>query len=115
MMSGDINWINGSFWGKGTDGHFWVSAPSQYIGSRFLGFNSANVYPKTNGNNKPSGFPLRCVVQLFAPFLPELSAAFLFRLCYRAVSTGSLVVSTIEVQTGSSGHLRSSPILTHGA
>ena len=62
MMSGDINWGNGSFWGKGTDGHFWVSAPSRYIDSEFSGFNSANVYPKSNGN-KPVGMTLRRVAQ----------------------------------------------------
>ena len=89
MMSGRFNWNNGTLYGSGTYGGFWTSTPNSYIYSRYLSFSSADVYPK-NYVNKPYGFPLRCVARFFrtstyaqkiiVPLLPELPAAFLFRL-----------------------------------
>ena len=60
------------------------------------------------------GFAPRSKFLFPALFLPELSAAFLFRLCCRVVSTGKVVLSTIEVRSATSGHLRLSPTQVHG-
>ena len=80
-MSGNYGWNNGnSDWGvKNGYGYFWSSTPYAYAGSYGLHLSSTNVNPK-HGGGKPNGFTLRCVAQFFTPFLPELSAAFLFRL-----------------------------------
>ena len=51
---------------------------------------------------------------LLTPFLPELSAASLFRLWCQAISTGSVVLSAIEVRTATSGHLRLPLTQVHG-
>ena len=48
-------------------------------------------------------------------FLPELSAAFLFRLCCRAISAGAVVTSAVEVRAATSGHLHLTPTQIHGA
>ena len=105
MMSGSLYWASGNLNNRGTGGSFWASTPGSYTDSRYLDFYSTNVYPKRN-YYKPSGLTLRCVARFkisqkshpcstsiefrrFAPrskflfpayFLPELSAAFLFRL-----------------------------------
>ncbi|MBR3180744.1 hypothetical protein IKF63_01545, partial [Candidatus Saccharibacteria bacterium] len=44
------------------NGRFWASTPSSYTLSRYLFFDSANVYPK-HVSNKPDGLALRCVAQ----------------------------------------------------
>ena len=104
MMSGYLTWNSGNLTNRGTYGNFWSSMSSSYANSRYLYFNSTLVSPK-NGYYKSNGFTLRCVarnhpkspplfhlnnfsevrsalqIPLFlAPFLPELSAASLFRL-----------------------------------
>ena len=79
MMTGILGWFSGNLYDRGTSGYFWVSTPNSYTNSRYLYFYSTNVNPKNN-YSKPHGLPLRCVAQLFATFLPELSAASLFRL-----------------------------------
>ena len=79
MMSGYYWWGSGSTDRKGEYGRFWTSTLDSYTNSRLLTFYSTNVGPK-NTYNKAYGFTLRRVAQLFATFLPELSAAFLFRL-----------------------------------
>ena len=79
MMSGILYWSSGNLNNRGTDGYFWSSTPYSYTNSRGLGFGSANVNPK-NGSSKPFGSALRCVARFTCVFLPELSAAFLFRL-----------------------------------
>ena len=113
MMSGLLDWNGGSLGNRGTNGYFWASTLFSYTRSRNLGFGSTDVYSKSNAD-KPHSFTLRCVAQIFAPFLPELSAAFLFRLCCRAISTGTVVISSIEVRTAASGHLRLPPTQIHG-
>ena len=75
MMSGYLYWANGGLYDRGGYGLFWSSTAYASTGSRYLHFYSTNVNPK-NGSHKPYGSPLRCI----ARFLPELSAAFLFRL-----------------------------------
>ena len=75
MLSGDLNWFSGFLGSRGTRGYFWASTVSADVNASFMDFDSAKVRPQ-NGAYKPYGFPLRCV----ASFLPELSAAFLFRL-----------------------------------
>ena len=124
MLSGYLYWGNGGLYDRGAYGLFWSSTPYIYAASHSLDFRSPNVTPK-GGNNKPYGFTLRCVARFFrtstyaqkiiVPFLPELSAAFLFRLCCRAVSTGSVVISAIEVRAATSGHLRLTPTRIHGS
>ena len=79
MMSGTLFWVSGNLNSRGTYGYFWASTPLSYANSRRLYFYSTNVNPK-DGGYKPYGFTLRRVAQFFAPFLPELSAASLFRL-----------------------------------
>ena len=113
MMTGDLWWGNGGLYDRGMYGGFWSSTPYAYITSHYLYFISTNVNSK-NGSHKPSGFMLRCVARFICVFLPELSAAFLFRLCCRGIITGSVVISTIEVRTATSGHLRLTPTLIHG-
>ena len=103
-MSGYLNWSWGNLYGRGTGSNFWASTHNSYTNSRDLGFGSANVGPKNNVD-KSYGFALRRVAQLFAPFLPELSATFLFRLCCRAISTGATAVSGAKVRMAASGHL----------
>ena len=114
MMSGYLSWSHGNHSNRGTGSVFWASTLSSYIFSRHLRFYSTNVSPKDNGY-RPYGFTLRRVTltfrnfhpcsKFFASFLPELSAAFLFRLCCRAFSTGTVVISAVEVRTAASGHL----------
>ena len=102
MMSGYFAWSSGGFNSRGANGNFWASTPYSYTDSRYLRFDSTTVYPKS-GASKPYGLTLRCVARfkifthvppqylfggslgaqnsmLLARFLPELSAAFLFRL-----------------------------------
>ena len=89
MMSGYLFWGNGNLSTRGTYGYFWSSTPGSYVGSRYLYLTSTNVGPK-NGYGKSYGLSLRCVARFFrtstyaqkiiAPFLPEPSAAFPFRL-----------------------------------
>ena len=78
-MSGYLGWGSGNLIYRGTDGRFWASTPVTYTSSQRLYFYSTNIYPK-NGDNKPYGLPIRCVARFTCVFLPELSAAFLFRL-----------------------------------
>ena len=88
-MSGYLFWSSGKLFYEGTYGFFWTSTPRTYTNSRYLVFTSTNVYSQGNDHN-PIGWSLRCVARFFrtstyaqkiiAPFLPELSAAFLFRL-----------------------------------
>ena len=89
MLSGFLNWNSGYLNARGVGGYFWASTPAAYTGSRILYFVSTNVNPKDN-YGKPNGMALRCVARFFrtstyaqkiiATFLPELSAASLFRL-----------------------------------
>ncbi|MBR3180745.1 hypothetical protein IKF63_01550 [Candidatus Saccharibacteria bacterium] len=99
MMSGYLVWDSSNLGYRGTYGYFWASTLLSYIDSRGLLFYSTHVYPKAN-NAKPDGLPLRRVARpkphprptsihfrnfpprskFFARFLPELSAASLFRL-----------------------------------
>ena len=79
MMSGYLNWSWGNLYGRGTGSNFWASTHNSYTNSRDLGFGSANVGPKNNVD-KSYGFALRRVARFTCVFLPELSAAFLFRL-----------------------------------
>ena len=112
-MSGYLFWGSGTLYSRGTYGSFWASMPLSYTDSRHLHFSSTFVIPKF-GSNKPYGFTLRCVAQLFVPFLPELSAAFLFRLCCWVISPGAVVLSTVVVRAATSGHLRLTPTQIHG-
>ena len=105
MLSGYYGWGSGNLIARGTGGGFWASTPGSYTYSRHLYFYSTNVTPKNSNLSKPDGLALRCVARFppkspplfhldklsevrsalkipcfFAPFLPELSAAFLFRL-----------------------------------
>ena len=79
MLSGYLRWSSGNLVSSGTYGDFWASTLNSYINSQHLTFGSTNVYPKGNGN-KPYGLSIRCVARFTCVFLPELSAAFLFRL-----------------------------------
>ena len=80
MVSGYYDWNGNADWGaKNGRGNFWSSTPFSYSDSRCLAFLSTNVYPK-HGYNKPRGLTLRCIARFTCVFLPELSAAFLFRL-----------------------------------
>ena len=79
MVSGYLSWYSGNLYRSGMYGYFWASTLNSYAYSRDLHFNSTNVNPK-NFNDKPFGFTLRCVARFTCVFLPELSAAFLFRL-----------------------------------
>ena len=90
MMSGYYDWNGNADWGvKNSYSRFWASTPNSYATSRYLYFGSTYANPK-NSAYKPGGFTLRCVARFFrtstyaqkiiAPFLPELSAASLFRL-----------------------------------
>ncbi|MBR3180510.1 hypothetical protein IKF63_00285 [Candidatus Saccharibacteria bacterium] len=79
MMSGALAWSSGGLYNRGTGGYFWAATPYSYTYSWDLYFSSTSVNPK-DSSYKPHGFSLRCVVRLFVTFLPELSAAFLFRL-----------------------------------
>ena len=112
MLSGILYWSSGGLSSRGAGGYFWSSAPYAYANSRYLYFNPTNVNPK-NGRNKPDGYPLRCVARFICVFLPELSAAFLFRLCCRAISAGTVVISSIEVRAASSGYLHLAPTPIH--
>ena len=138
MMSGELWWANGYPGNIGVNGRSWASTPYSYAVTRYLGFASTNVNPRS-GDYKPYGMTLRCVARnpqkphsystsitfrnfpprskfLFpALFLPELSAASLFRLCCRAISTGAMVFSAIEVRMATSGHLRLTPTPIHSA
>ena len=78
MMSGNLGWSGGNLGPRGTFGYFWSSTPYAYTYSHYLSFYSTGVYPK-NGDSKPYGLTLRCVARFTCVFLPELSAAFLFR------------------------------------
>ena len=113
MVSGFLDWYSGNLSVRGTRGLFWTSTLSSYAFSRDLGFASTEVVPKNN-SNKPYGLSIRCVARFTCIFLPELSAAFLFRLCCRALSSGSVVISAIEVRAATSGHLRLAPTQLHG-
>ena len=79
MMSGYLRWDSGNLLARGAGGRFWASTTVTYTSSWYLYFNSTNVGPK-GGLNKPGGLTLRCVARFTCVFLPELSAAFLFRL-----------------------------------
>ena len=112
MMSGTLYWGNGNLNLRGTGGYFWSSTPYTYTHSHSLNFDSSNVGSKY-GYDKTRGLSLRCIARFFVLFLPELSAASLFRLCCRAVSTGSVVIPSIEVRAATSGHLRLTPTQIH--
>ena len=70
MLSGNLSWVAGNLYNRGTSGYFWASTPTSYTNSRLLYFYSTNVSPKNN-SDKPGGFTLRCV-------------ACIFRLCYNS-------------------------------
>ena len=50
----------GGFNSQGSSGNYWSSSQYSSTYARYLGFNSTNVYPATNGD-KYYGFPVRCV------------------------------------------------------
>ena len=79
IMSGDFVWYSSYQGSRGTGGRFWTSRPYSYTDSRRLYFHSTTVSPMNN-YSKPFGYPLRCVARFTCVFLPELSAASLFRL-----------------------------------
>ena len=66
MVSGYLHWVSGTLGYRGTNGHFWTSTPAAYTGSRYLDFNSTEVYPK-GGGNKSYGVSLRCVAFQSSP------------------------------------------------
>ena len=79
MMSGLLTWNSGNLYDKGTYGYFWSTISYSYTVSRGLLFKSTGVSPAYN-SYKPYAFALRCVTRFICVFLPELSAASLFRL-----------------------------------
>ena len=113
-MSGVLGWSSGLLINRGTYGYFWSSTPGAYTYSRLLYFYSTNVNPK-DSSSKPNGLPLRRVARFTCVFLPELSAASLFRLCCQGISTGTVVFPAIEVSTAISGHRRLTPTHFHGS
>ena len=79
MLSGRLLWFNGDPSNRGVYGFFWLSKSKTYIKSNNVYFTSNEMYGRGDFE-KLYGFPLRCVARFLALFLPELSAAFLFRL-----------------------------------
>ena len=55
------NW-NSGFDNQGTNGYFWSSTANSADNARNLNFNSSNVNPGNNNNNKLNGFAVRCVL-----------------------------------------------------
>ncbi len=55
------NW-NNSLNNQGSNGNYWSSTANSATNAYNLNFNSSNINPGTNNNNKYNGFAVRCVL-----------------------------------------------------
>ena len=55
------NWNSSSANNRGSNGNYWSSSANNSNNAYNLNFNSSNVNPGTNNNNKYNGNSVRCV------------------------------------------------------